>query len=266
MANSKKKGKTYIPNPKYNPIVMGKRLEKLSVDLEHHKNALEAVNRANDMHVEHLSNFVRHDMKNAIQGIDGILYNAKHGNLIPDEIQEQLNTALEMLRGSLNNFTRLIPSTRNNTTTLPEVFNAVEMLSRSAIQNKQISAIFDYDRISKCVINYSFQSLVQIIHNLVINSYNALSNQENKKILLKGIIDDAKCSIMLYDNGLNIEPDKREEIFSYGYSTTGGSGIGLFHAKYVITEMNGTICVIDSDLPDYTKCFIIEFNPQQIWL
>ena len=261
MGHSKRK--TYIPSPKFNPVLMSKKLEKLEKDLTHHRNLLLSVNKANDLHVEQLSNFVRHDMKNAIQGIDGTLYNAKVSNLIPEDVQKQLDTALCLLRGTLDNFTRLIPSSKNTTTTLPEVLNAVELLSRGELQNRHIDAVFDYDRKSSCTICYSFQSLVQILHNLVINSYNALSTTENKKLLIKGVIEPNHCAIHIYDNGITIEPDKREVIFNYGYSTTGGSGIGLFHAKSVVEEMGGSISIQDSDKSEYTKCFSIEFNPQK---
>lgn len=262
MANHKKKTPCF-PRQRVNPIVLSKRIDKLQEDLEHHQNLLLAVNKANDLHVEQLSNFVRHDMKNAIQGIDGTLYNAKKKNLLPHEIQEELDTALGLLRGSLDNFTRLIPSSRKATTTLPEVLNAVEMLSRSELQKRGIDALFDYDRQSELPIHYSFQSLVQVLHNLVLNAYNAFTDQAEKKLLLKGTIEDRHCRLCLYDNGIPVEPERRESIFRYGYSTTGGSGIGLFHARSVVTEMNGTISLVDSDIPEYTKCFIIEFNPQK---
>lgn len=262
MSKSKPK-KKYIPSPKFNPIVLGKKIENLQIQIDNHKNLLQTVNRANDLHVEHLSNFVRHDMKNAIQGIDGILYNSRKAQLIPSDIQKQLDTALGLLRGSLENFAKLIPSSQQKTTTLPEVLNAVEMLSRSELQEQSIKAIFDYDRLSNLKIHYSFQSLVQVLHNLVINAYNAFTDQAEKKLLLKGTIEASCCRLCLYDNGMPVEPERREIIFKYGYSTTGGSGIGLFHAKSVITEMNGTISIVDSDMPEYTKCFIIEFNPQK---
>lgn len=254
--------KKYIPSPAFNPLLLNNKIEKLRVEVEHHKHLLDSVNKANDLHVEHLSNFVRHDMKNAIQGIDGILYNARNGHLIPDDIQQQLDTALELLRGSLKNFTKLIPSSRSDSTTLPEILTAVEMLTRSEIQNNHIEARFEYDRDSRCAIFYSFQALVQILHNLVINSYNALKDQANKKLLLKGVISSEKCKLLIYDNGVAIQPENINKIFNYGYSTTGGSGVGLFHALNVVTEMNGTIEVQDSDLPEYTKRFVIEFNPQ----
>lgn len=262
MAKSRSK-KIYIPSPAFNPMVLNKKIENLRIEVERHKHLLESVNKANDLHVEHLSNFVRHDMKNAIQGIDGILYNARKGKMIPDEIQQQLDTALDLLRGSLKNFAKLIPSSRSNTTTLPEVLTAVEMLTRSEILNNHIDARFEYDRDSKCVISYSFQALVQVLHNLMINSYNALKEQDNKKLLLKGDICTDKCRLQIYDNGIAIQPENKSLIFNYGYSTTGGSGVGLFHALNVVTEMNGTIDVHDSELLEYTKCFVIDFNPQR---
>ena len=258
-----KKNTSYFPRQRVNPIVLSKRIDKLQEELEHHQNLLLAVNKANDLHVEQLSNFVRHDMKNAIQGIDGTLYNARKSNLIPHNIQAELDTALGLLRGSLDSFTRLIPSSRKTTTTLPEVLNAVEMLSRSELLKQSIDATFDYDRQSELPIHYSFQSLVQVLHNLVINAYNAFMDQAEKKLLLKGTIEASCCRLCLYDNGIPIEPARREIIFKYGYSTTGGSGIGLFHARSVITEMNGIISLVDSDMSEYTKCFVIEFNPQK---
>ena len=62
MANHKKKTPCF-PRQRVNPIVLSKRIDKLQEDLEHHQNLLLAVNKANDLHVEQLSNFVRHDMK-----------------------------------------------------------------------------------------------------------------------------------------------------------------------------------------------------------
>lgn len=259
MGKSRKDNK-YIPNPKFNPVILGKKVEKLSEQLDHHRNLLFAVNKANDLHVEHLSNFVRHDMKNAIQGIDGILYNAGRKHLIPLDVKSELDTALELLRSTLDSFTKLIPSSRNNATTLPLILNAVEMLSRSELQNNHINVRFEYDRQSKIEIKYSFQSLVQVLHNLLINAINALRENSDKRILLNSEIEDNVCIIRVYDNGIIIPDEQKSIIFNYGYSTTGGSGIGLFHSKSVITEMNGSISVCDSDLPEYTKYFIIKFK------
>lgn len=162
--------KKYIPNQRFNPIVLSKKIEKLGEEIKHHKALLDAVNKANDLHVEQLSNFVRHDLKNAIQGLDGILFNTKLEKTIPEAIQGELDTALSMIRSTLENFTELIPSTKDEFTTLPKILNAVELLSRSSLKASGINTRYDYDRNNKTKIYYPFQTLVQVLHNLVINA------------------------------------------------------------------------------------------------
>ena len=71
-----KKSRVYNPGQRINPVVLSKKQEKLRIDIEHLQQLLQSTNKENDRHIEHLSNFVRHDMKNAIQGLDGIIYNA----------------------------------------------------------------------------------------------------------------------------------------------------------------------------------------------
>lgn len=259
---SHRKDKQYHPNPKLNPIVLQKRIDKLGEKIDHQKALLDTVNKANDLHVEQLSNFVRHDMKNAILGLNGILYNAKLESLIPQDIQKELDTAYELIRLSLENFTELIPSTQQSTTTLPKVLNAIELLSRSYLKSSGVSVVFDYDRQSKIPISYSFQTLVQVIHNLVINAHHALYGIPDKKIHIKAEISSDKCEIRVYDNAAPISENIRDKIFNYGFSTTGGTGIGLFHAREVLTELHGSIDFCASDIPDYVKYFIIKFNIQ----
>ncbi|MBP5504431.1 MAG: hypothetical protein J6Y24_16780 [Bacteroidales bacterium] len=129
-----------------NPEVIARKLDKISIELEHHKNLIRAINEANDRHVEQLSNFVRHDMKNAIQGLDGTIFNAKQDNTVDRDVLEQLETCLSLLRGSLDNFAKIIPSSNNPYTTLPDILSAVELLSRGHLQQEKVSFIFDYDR------------------------------------------------------------------------------------------------------------------------
>lgn len=256
------KKKKYIPNSKYNPALLSKRIDNLSKDVEHHKNLLISVNKANDLHVEHLSNFVRHDMKNAILGLDSILYNASNDGQIDYRLKEELDTVIKLLWNTLDNFSKLIPTTSENNTKLPDILNAVEMLSRGELNKNKIFYQFEYDRNSEVIINCSFQSLVQVIHNLLINAINALSNSKDKKILVKGTITNDLCKIYVYDNGFPIDIQKSDLIFNYGYSTTGGTGVGLFHAKSVVEKIGGSITVVEDNTQGFTKVFIITFNPQ----
>lgn len=257
---AKKRDRKYIPSQHPNPVVLSKKIEKLGDEVKHHRELLDSVNKANDLHVEQLSNFVRHDLKNAILGLNSILYNAKKDNSIPEVLQKQLDTAYSMIEASLDSFTELIPSTTESYTSLPKILNAVDLLSRASLKSSNIDVKFEYDRNSVVKIYYPFQTLVQVIHNLVLNSHHALRDIIDKKILVSGNIDDGVCIIKVYDNARMIDDEEKKKIFDYGYSTTGGTGIGLFHAKQVVIEMNGSIEVLHSDLPDYTKFFIITIN------
>ena len=71
--------------------------------------------------MEHLSIFVRHDMKNAILGLDGITINAHQDSTIETGVLQQLETDLSLLRSSLGNFPKIIPSSNNLDATLPDI-------------------------------------------------------------------------------------------------------------------------------------------------
>ncbi len=58
-----KKTNKYNPGPRVNLISLSKKQDKLNKDIEHLRQLLNSTNRENDRHIEHLSNFVRHDMK-----------------------------------------------------------------------------------------------------------------------------------------------------------------------------------------------------------
>lgn len=257
-----KKVNKYNPGPRVNLISLSKKQEKLNKDIERLRQLLSSTNRENDRHIEHLSNFVRHDMKNAIQGLDGIIYNAADDQTINGETLKQLKMAVSLLRSSLDNFAKIIPSSREQTTTLPDILVAVEMLSRYDLQQRKVTAVFDYDRVSEVHIAHPFQTMVQIVDNFVINALNAFGSQTDKKLLVEGVIDNGKCRIIIHDNAPHVPEADRERIFEYGYSTTGGTGIGLFHAKSVMDEIGGSIILEDSRFENYTKCFIIEFPIQ----
>lgn len=264
-----KKPKTYNPGPRVNPIVISKRQErlnrqqeKLSGDIEHLKQVLQSTNRENDRHIEHLSNFVRHDMKNAIQGLDGIIYNAAEEGSVNAETLAQLKTAVSLLRSSLDNFAKIIPSSREQTTTMPDILVAVEMLSRYSIQQGKVKCAFVYDRESSVKIQHPFQTLVQIVDNFVINALNAYGEQSERKLLVEGLTKGESCRIIIHDNAPTIPDADKQRIFEYGYSTTGGTGIGLFHAKSQMDEIEGSIILDNSDIEGYTKRFIIEFPIQ----
>jgi signal transduction histidine kinase len=79
-----------------------------------------------------------------------------------------------------------------------------------------------------------------VIDNLITNANKANATQINFKIT-----HPSKNAIYIYvtDNGRGFHSriDDLDRVFEKGYTTTDGSGLGLFHVRQVLGEMNGTI-------------------------
>lgn len=54
---------------------------------------------------------------------------------------------------------------------------------------------------------------------------------------------DNNLIIDIVDNGIGIPTDVKNKIFDFGFTTTNGSGIGLYHIKEIIEKLDGTIAV-----------------------
>lgn len=256
MAN-KKRNKKYIPQQRHNPEVLARKVAKQQGIVEQWEKTLKAVIKANEQHIVFLSNFLQHDMKNAIHSMDGILSTIS-GNSVSSEEIDSLKTLLDILRQTITNFRELIPHSSNGEFTLGTLLSSVEALARGNI-NKEIDCEFNYDKKSAIIINHSYHELLQILHNVIINATKSMETVVDKRLLVKSSINNDKCTIIVADTGMEIPKENLEKIFTYGFSTTGGTGIGLFHARYVCDTLNGNISINTKCEQPYTKEFIINF-------
>lgn len=75
---------------------------------------------------------------------------------------------------------------------------------------------------------------------------NIISNSEKAKaseLIVKVYSDEQFINISFCDNGVGIDKNitKVEELFELGYTTTNGSGVGLYNIKEIIEEMSGKV-------------------------
>lgn len=78
-----------------------------------------------------------------------------------------------------------------------------------------------------------------LIDNLVTNSRKANSTELNVEL---NELND-KIFLVYADNGIGIPPKNIKSIFDFGYTTTDGSGLGLYHVKQIIESLKGKITV-----------------------
>lgn len=253
----KKKKTTYQPTSKYNPAYQSRQIEKLAERLRIHQLQIEAISRSHDNHITHLANFARHDIKNAIQNMDSILSTTSASDF-NDKAIDSLSTCLDVIRTTLDNFAKLVPYSSTNTFTLDSLLVAVELLARADMQRNHIDMVFEYPRDTTIAIQLPFQAVLQMMNNLIINATKGLEDVSGKKLLLLAQVDTVHMTIAIKDNGTPIQIADSARIFEYGYSTTGGSGIGLFHAKYLCTAFKGDIQVDLQEDHGYNKTFIVK--------
>lgn len=95
--------------------------------------------------------------------------------------------------------------------------------------------------------NYTFKmsfrplEIIFVIDNLLNNSYKAKSH--NVIISWNKHNDNSIC-LSITDDGKGINDDIIDKVFDFGFTTTDGSGIGLFHVKDIIeNKMKGKITI-----------------------
>ncbi|UTF93053.1 HAMP domain-containing histidine kinase [Elizabethkingia anophelis] len=247
--------KRYIPKTRHNPEVQAKKIEKSREDLIKIQKTLEALSASHDNHISYLGNFARHDIKNSIQSMDSILSttNAEEFN---DEHIQSLKANLKVIRETMDNFSKLVPYSKDEKFNLKNLIIAVELLTRNDLHKNKIKFKKILPSDIDIYLNLPFQSVLQMFNNLIINSIKALENIGDPAILIEAHVKDGNLIIELSDNGRLIDEKEFGKIFEFGHSTTGGSGIGLYHAKYLCELFSGKIEVKILN-NDYSKTFLV---------
>ncbi|MDY3748386.1 MAG: HAMP domain-containing sensor histidine kinase [Sodaliphilus sp.] len=249
-----RKRPAYQNKPRPNLVVLSKRIEKLQERIDLQRHALSAVTKSYEQHMERLANIAKHDMGNAVQNMFAtlMLWRDKTDGAMIDELELSLNN----LDSSLSNFGQLIPFNVKDSFLLPQMMEALVVLTRSDTQMNHIDFTVSYDRHNNVKIHQPFQPVLQMLHNIIINaekSFEAEATQKN--ILVESNICNTSCVIKIKNNGRPIDDSIVGKIFDYGFTTTNGSGIGLAHARYLCEEMGANI-----DLERFVDSFTTVFT------
>jgi signal transduction histidine kinase len=78
---------------------------------------------------------------------------------------------------------------------------------------------------------------------LLNNSTKANANNVEMTI---GQFNENGMWVKIKDDGIGIPKEHFGDLFDFGYTTTGGSGIGLYHVRQILKKINGSITANDS--------------------
>ena len=234
------KHKRYIPQHGINPAKFKAQLDALSDKVERQQRVIDMIALSYDRHIDLLSNFARHDIGNAVQNLYAAI------EMADDKDMADIKMAADAVNKALNTFENIVPYSADNSFELSKLMLAVETLCRSNFSLHGIQL-------------HLYINLLQLLQNMVINSIRAMKDSPVKEFVLEAEVIDDDCIIRVKDTGCGIQDENLDRIFEYKFTTTeGGTGIGLFHAKYIADNLNGEISV-DNKGDYYHTIFTIKF-------
>jgi sensor histidine kinase regulating citrate/malate metabolism len=194
---------------------------------------------------------IRHDSMNHLNTI-GALCNSDKPNLT-DEIHSFIERVSRESRrfcfkyDTGNDYLNVLLSIKNNLAEEKNISMSVEIkssLSLAEIEPTELVFVLD------CILDNSFE---------VLSDNDSISK---KKIFFKSKIDEDKILISIKNNGPQIPDNILKNIFDCGFTTkpfekSDKGGFGLFIAKKIIEENNGTVSVTSNK--NETE-FIIKFD------
>lgn len=250
------KVRKYVPNNKYNPVIQSKKIEETRIELIKLKQTINLITESNEKHYQLLGNFARHDIKNILINFNSIIDLYKDS--LNNEVIESMQLNIESLSAVIANLSKLIPHSDSTKFKFCELFTAVRILITPIIDSLKIKCTLDYDNDNQAEINLPFQAVLQMVNNLVVNSLKALEDVVGEKfIFINSEITDNCLSIKISDNGCEIPETNKDKVFEFAFTTTGGSGIGLNHAKFLCEKFNGKITLILEKEKEINKLFHI---------
>jgi len=122
------------------------------------------------------------------------------------------------------------------------VENVYSESRKDDIQTRGASISVKLDEPFMCMRKFKPLDIMVILDNLIDNSIKALATRI--EIHIKKLENGVEVRVR--DNGKGIQAKNLNKIFDFGYSTTGGSGIGLYHVRKIAENNNWDIAVNDS--------------------
>lgn len=120
------------------------------------------------------------------------------------------------------------------------VLNVYQEYKHLAVNNQKLTIKIINPENFKFDFKFKPIEIIIIIDNLLNNSFKAKST---KAILKWEKESDNEVLLRIEDDGVGITDKNLSKIFDFRFSTTSGSGLGLYHVKDVIEKMGGSISV-----------------------
>lgn len=118
------------------------------------------------------------------------------------------------------------------------LLNICSGVIRTSDNRSFINFIWENNKKDKLLVNFRPLEISIILDNLISNSRKAKC--KNIKIIVDKV-NSKGMSLLYIDDGKGIPKKNQKEIFYFSYTTTGGSGLGLYQTQNIINDLGGSI-------------------------
>ncbi len=193
-----------------------------------------------------LHSLLRHDIRNKIQVIQGYI------QLLEEEIEDE--RSVEMIH-------KAITATRYASNLIKKVRTLRELIAEHEIEHVDIYSILEtvisnyQERMIEEDIEVEYEKIEATVHGgpLLKEVFsnmleNVIKHAECDKIKVSSKDEKHELIVNIEEDGIGVPDDIKEKIFERGYKSkeTGGSGLGLYLVKEILTGYGGSIEVKDS--------------------
>lgn len=208
-----------------------------------------------------------HGIRGVLTALDGGIYRLESG--LKKGNQEQINDALGVVKGMVYRIRSMILDilyytkerdlnwTRVN---VMDFSNQVASLVRPKAEKKDVEFIYDFDQ-SEVFFEIDPGTVSSALVNILENSIDACvddrSDDKSYSVVFAVNADTDHIIFEATDNGIGMDKQTRENLFTLFFSSKGhrGTGLGLFIANQIMEQHSGTI-EIESE-PGEGSCFRI---------
>ena len=138
---------------------------------------------------------------------------------------------------------------------------------RAAFSSSNIEIISNFD--ISCYdyfIEVDPSEMKRVLTNIINNAYDAVHGIKTPKVILTLERSNDEIAISISDNGAGLASNLNEKVFTRGFTTKdNGSGLGLHHAKEILSDWHGSIQLSSNSEKGCTVKIVLPAKEEPIW-
>ncbi|MBU8716086.1 ATP-binding protein [Brevibacillus parabrevis] len=227
-------------------------LKHVNTELEHTRNQnlfLKSISTVETKEIVSMQHHINHSTNTIKRNLD-YLTEAIERNADKSELMEYIRK-ISLENSKVSTMSKFVTKANFNMKAQQITADIVEFINeyienvykeyKHLIINKQMLHVeIENPHNSSFILKFRPLEIIVIIDNLLTNSYKA---KAKSVVFTWGKTESNSIELSIKDDGIGIPDKNLENIFDFGFTTTDGSGLGLYHIKSIVEEMKGQIKV-----------------------